>query len=183
MSRFYSKDGGWAGLQNPLEQAGRLSGRRFTVTDAQGVVGGDSQLGIPQPSQSKNRGANFVPIQIDGRRAGALLVANPGNVDMIRDPAVSRLANAVNARLLGTGLIAAIAGIFLIALMSQRILAPVHSLTSAASYLGRGNLAQRVGDSAPGEIGQLARTFNAMASNLEQRRSSGADWSLMSPTS
>jgi two-component system sensor histidine kinase BaeS len=99
---------------------------------------------------------------------GALLVANPENVDMIRDPGVSRLANAVNVRLLGAGLIAAIAGIFLIALMSRRILAPVHSLTSAARQLGQGNLAQRVGDSAPGEIGQLARTFNAMASNLEQ---------------
>jgi two-component system sensor histidine kinase BaeS len=97
-----------------------------------------------------------------------LPVANPKNVDMIRDPAVSRLANAVNVRLLGAGLIAAIAGIFLIALMSRRILAPVHFLTSAARQLGQCNLAQRVGDSAPDEIRQLARTFNAMASNLEQ---------------
>lgn len=40
VSRFYSKDGAWAGLQTPLQQAGRLSGRRFIVTDAQGVVGG-----------------------------------------------------------------------------------------------------------------------------------------------
>jgi signal transduction histidine kinase len=67
----------------------------------------------------------------------------------------------------------------LIGLLSRRILAPVQSLTAAAQQLGKGDLTQRVSDEAPGEIGQLARTFNAMAENLEeaekQRRSLVAD--------
>jgi signal transduction histidine kinase len=78
-----------------------------------------------------------------------------------------------------TGLVAVLGGIILIALLSRRILAPVQALTSAAQRLGQGDLAQRVTDSAPGEIGQLARTFNAMAGNLEtaelQRRGLVAD--------
>lgn len=179
VSQYYSRERGWADLQPTLEQAGRLSGRRIIVADAQGVVVGDSQLGHARPWRPNDPGGIFVPIHFDGTQVGALLVANTNNREIIGDPVVSRLAAAVNLRLFWTGLFAVIAGIILIALMSRRILAPVQSLTSAARQLGQGDLAQRVADSAPGEIGQLARTFNAMAENLEraevQRRSLVAD--------
>jgi two-component system sensor histidine kinase BaeS len=92
---------------------------------------------------------------------------------------VSRLASAVNRSLFWSGLLAVGGGILLIGLLSRRILAPVQSLTVAAQQLGKGDLKQRVSDEAPGEIGQLARTFNVMAENLEkaeqQRRSLVAD--------
>lgn len=179
VSRYYSRKRDWADLQPTLEQAGRLSGRRIIVTDAAGAVVGDSQLGHSRPWRPNDPGGIFVPIEIGGTQVGALLVANTDNREIIGDPAVSRLAAAVNLRLFWTGLIAIIAGIFLISLLSRRILAPVQSLTSAARQLGQGDLAQRVGASAPGEIGQLARTFNTMAENLEkaevQRRSLVAD--------
>lgn len=179
VSRYYSREKGWANLQPSLEQAGRVSGRRIIVTDTQGVVVGDSQLGQSRPWQPNDPVGVFVPIQIDGTQVGTLLVADTDNREIIGDPAISRLAAAVNLRLFWTGLFAVMGGIFLIALMSRRILAPVVSLTSAARKLGQGDLAQRVADSAPGEIGHLARTFNAMAENLEkaqvQRRSLVAD--------
>jgi signal transduction histidine kinase len=179
VSRYYSAERGWADLQPSLEQAGRLSGRRIIVTDTQGVVVGDSQLGQSRIWQPNDPVGIFVPIQINGEQVGTLLLANSDNREIIRDPAVSRLAAAVNLRLFWTGLAAVVCGICLIALLSRRILAPVQSLTAAARQLGQGDLSQRVGDSAPGEIGQLARTFNAMAENLEkaeaQRRSLVAD--------
>jgi signal transduction histidine kinase len=179
VSRYYSRERSWADLQPSLEQAGRLSGHRVIVTDNQGVVVGDSQLGQAEPWDPHDPAGKFVPIRIEGNQVGKLLVASTDNREIIGDPAVSRLAAAVHWRLFWTGLVAVLGGIFLIALISRRILAPVQALTSAAQQLGQGDLAQRVADSAPGEIGQLARTFNAMAGNLEkaefQRRSLVAD--------
>jgi len=179
VSQYYSPQRGWADLQPSLLQAGRLSGRRIIVTNNRGDVVGDSQLGQARPWRPNDPVGFVVPIQIDGAQVGTLRVVNANSREIIGDPPVSRLAAAVNLRLFWTGLAAVAGGIFLIALMSRRILAPVHSLTSAARQLGQGDLAQRVTDSAPGEIGQLARTFNAMAEYLEkaevQRRSLVAD--------
>ena len=110
---------------------------------------------------------------------GSLQLASTDAGNIIREPAVSRLASAVNRSLFWSGLLAVGGGILLIGLLSRRILAPVQSLTVAAQQLGKGDLKQRVSDEAPGEIGQLARTFNVMAENLEkaeqQRRSLVAD--------
>lgn len=179
VSWYYSRQMSWANLQPSLEQAGRLAGHRVIVTDNQGVVVGDSQLGQAQPWEPNDPAAKIVPIRIEGRQVGTLLLASTDNREIIGDPAVSQLAAAVSLQLFWTGLVAVAGGIFLIVLMSRRILAPVQALTSAAQQLGQGDLAQRVTDSAPGEIGQLARTFNAMAGNLEraeiQRRSLVAD--------
>jgi signal transduction histidine kinase len=179
VSRYYSRQRSWANLQPSLEQAARLSGHRVIVTDNQGVVVGDSQPGQAQPREPDGPAGKLVPIRIEGTQVGTLMLVSTDNREIIGDPAVSRLAAAVSLRLFWTGLIAVMGGMFLIALLSRRILAPVQALTSAAQQLGQGDLAQRVTDSAPGEIGQLARTFNTMAGNLEkaeiQRRSLVAD--------
>ena len=50
------------------------------------------------------------------------------------------------------------------------VLRQVRSLYGAARQLAAGNLASRTGlDKEPGELGQLARTFDSMAASLEQR--------------
>jgi len=52
--------------------------------------------------------------------------------------------------------------------LSRRILAPVKALTSAAKQLGRGDFSQRVHVKDRSELGELANTFNSMASDLER---------------
>ena len=67
-----------------------------------------------------------------------------------------------------TGLAAGAFGVLLVWLMSRRVLSPVRTLSAAAQKLGQGDLAQRVPASVPGELGQLAHTFNTMAENLQE---------------
>ena len=179
LARFYSREHGWSNLQPTLERAGPITGRRIIVTDAQGNLVGDSHLASASPWSENESPQNFVPIRVRGQQIGSLLVTRPDARGGISEPAFSGLAFDFNTRLFWTGLAAVLAGICLIALISRRILNPVHALTSAARELGRGDLSQRVSNSAPGEIGQLTRTFNTMAENLEQaevqRRSLVAD--------
>jgi signal transduction histidine kinase len=176
VSRFYYPDRGWTELQPALERAGQISGGRLIVRDSVGQVVGDSSPGSAEPRGQEVR---FVPIEVGGQKVGSLELSDVDTGNTIRDPVVSRLASAVNRSLFWSGLLAVGGGILLIGLLSRRILAPVQSLTAAAQQLGRGDLKQRVSAEAPGEIGQLARTFNVMAENLEkaeeQRRSLVAD--------
>jgi signal transduction histidine kinase len=176
VSRFYSPERGWIELQSALERAGPLSGGRLIVRDATGQVVGDSSPGFDRP---RGTVGHFIPIEVGGRKVGSVQLSNTDAGSTIREPAVSRLASAVNRSLFWSGLLAVAGGILLIGLLSRQILAPVQSLTAAAQQLGRGDLTQRVSDEGPGEIGQLARSFNTMAENLEmaekQRRSLAAD--------
>lgn len=84
-----------------------------------------------------------------------------------------------NRSLLWAGAAAGSAGLLLVSLTSRRMLRSVRTLTSAARRMGGGDLSQRVPAEGRDEIGELARTFNAMADGLEsaerQRRNMVAD--------
>jgi hypothetical protein len=70
---FYSKDGVSPGVQTPLEQSGRLSGRRFLETDTQGVVVGASNWANPNP-HSQKPGREFRP-DPDRQQAGGSIAS------------------------------------------------------------------------------------------------------------
>ncbi len=179
VARHYMENQGWANVQAALDQADPISGRRLIVTDLDGKVVGDSHQGPAAPLAPSGAGASTVPIVVNGRRVGSLAVA-PGRLPRaFQEPAADRVASAVNQSLVWTGLAAAAGGVFLVCLLSRRVLSPVQALSAAAQELGQGNLAQRVPVSGPAELSQLSRTFNAMAENLEiaekQRRNLVAD--------
>jgi two-component system NtrC family sensor kinase len=56
------------------------------------------------------------------------------------------------------------------ALVSQRLLAPIATLTAGVKAIGAGDLGRRVEVRAGDELGVLAREFNAMAGSLERQR-------------
>ena len=179
VSRYYSKAGGWAELQPALEQFGPVSGRRIVVTDQNGQIIGDSGRKFGRPWNRNHPGTYSLPIVVDDQEIGSVLVAPDDRPEIIPDPPATRLASAFNQSLLWTGLAAGLLGIFLISLLSCRILVPVNALNLAARRLGQGDLSQRVPTYGPREIGQLASTFNTMAENLQnaelQRRNLVAD--------
>ncbi len=95
------------------------------------------------------------------------------------DPPLSNLQSAFQRSLLIAGAAAGFAGLLIVTIFTREALAPIRGLTAAASKLGTGDLSQRVPESGSDDIGDLARTFNTMASDLElagqQRKQLTAD--------
>ena len=58
---------------------------------------------------------------------------------------------------------AGVAALLLVAAVARRVLGPIEALTAAAREMERGDLTRRVDVSSRDEIGELARSFNAMA--------------------
>ncbi len=77
------------------------------------------------------------------------------------------------------GLGAGIAGLLIVTLFTREALSPIRSLTGAARRLGGGDLSYRVPSNRRDEVGELATTFNEMATTLERaeahRRNMTAD--------
>ena len=83
------------------------------------------------------------------------------------EPPLSALQDEFQKSLLISGVTGGIAGILIIAFFTRRAFAPMRELTETAERLGKGELDRRVRADHRGEIGQLATSFNTMASELE----------------
>lgn len=70
--------------------------------------------------------------------------------------------------IVGFSAAAIVLGVFA-TIISQRLLAPIGTLTQAAVRIGRGDLTAEVPTSAANEVGVLAREFNQMAASLRAR--------------
>lgn len=81
-------------------------------------------------------------------------------------PAQNDFFSSVNQGLvIGAGL-AGISALILTIILARTILRPVSALTTAARNMEHGDLTQRVAIKAKGEIGELAKAFNAMAESI-----------------
>ena len=172
ISLSYDKRKDWADIQVIVERAGDLYGKRIVVRDAEGRLVADSQAGFerqPVVVRVGWRGADgYRPIRTGNQEIG-FLALEPGRVESeVAEPAISRVVSSVNWALVWAGLAAWVGGILVVTLLSRRILSPVKQLTGAAARLGRGNLEERVEVSSSDEMGQLGRTFNTMADQLQR---------------
>ena len=188
LSRFYSTNNDWEGLQSVVERAGFLAGREIVVVDENGQTVGDTRGPRGRSRRMTGREKGFSPMMFGQRHIGSVRISGedvpelprrPEPFGEFQDPPLTRFAEATNRSLLLAGTAAGVGGILLLSLFSRRILASVRTLNSAAQHLGRGNRSQRVPTQSRDEIGQLARTFNTMAEGLEnaerQRRNMTAD--------
>ena len=187
IATFYSDNRGWTGIESVVGRAGFLSGRDVVVTDQTGRVLADTRgRGRPAFATSRLR-SRQLPVVVDGRRVGSVQIlfgrgpqrfptgglrrgagTPEETASQFQDPPLSRFAEATSKSLMLSGIAAGAAGVLLVSLMSRRMLGSVRRLTSAAQRLGRGDLSQRVDVSGRDEIAELARTFNAMAEDLER---------------
>jgi signal transduction histidine kinase len=187
-------------LHQLLEQAGSLYGLRIAVTDQFGLVvsetsqapdytffgegfrSGDGFLDINREiGRFRPRRESQMPTIIEsGNQVGAIAFTSAGQASFVRpEPQVTAIVDNINRFLLWAGLAAGGAAIVISVFLSRRTLAPLRSMRSAAEQLGAGDLSQRVTVSGTDELGEMARTFNAMAEGLqeaeEQRRNLMAD--------
>lgn len=167
LSGYYRHHGGWEGIQPFVAQWGNIYGRRIILTDSQGVVVADSEgelLGKPYAVETPGR-----PISLPWRTGNiGVLHINPG-----ASPEIDRASLQIAYRTIGRfflwgGLLAVAMALLLTFVLSRHILAPVKALTHAARRLGEGDFSQRVHTGDKGEVGELARSFNSMADDLER---------------
>lgn len=166
LTNYYLRQRSWEGIQPFVRQWGNLYEWRIIVTDANGTVVADSKgdlLGRQYEAEARGR-----PIATPGKpyNIGTLYIS-PESSRGADFPLFYALFEQIGRFLLWGCLVAISIAIALTFLLSRRILAPVKALTSAARRLGQGDFSQRVQIKDKSELGELAQTFNSMASNLE----------------
>ena len=198
-TEFYELRGSWTGVGAIVERASYLTGRDIRILNED-----DEVLYTPKQASNgrrslENKNYTAVPVVVDNVDVGSVHVGpvasrptfrrsrGPGRVAAadetlaeITEPSLRQFADTTFRSLLWSGLGAGLGGILLVSLLSRRMLRSVRRLTSAAQELGKGDLTQRVAErTGRDEIGELTRTFNAMAEGLEnaerQRRNMVAD--------
>ncbi|MDA1035414.1 MAG: HAMP domain-containing protein [Chloroflexi bacterium] len=179
------------GLDAVIEQAGSLYGLRIAVADQEGNVIGET-LVAPDSAffgETLRTSKQIFDIRRQGRHGeirpdsgGALLPLMEGDVELgsiaftaagtesfvRQEPQAAAIIDNVNSFLLWSGLAAGLAAIAISMFVSRLTLSPLRSLQTAAERLGAGDLSQRVAVTRDDEVGEMARTFNAMANGLEQ---------------
>ena len=96
------------------------------------------------------------------------LYLNPKSSPEVDFTSPQILFRAIGLFFIWGGLIAVAIALIATFFLSRRILAPVKALTLATRRLGQGDLSQRVQVKDRSELGELANTFNFMASDLER---------------
>lgn len=106
----------------------------------------------------------FANGQKSGQIVGILLVIPRSSVENTTPPFISSVRLAVFLVALFVAMLAGLAAI----LFSRTITRPLEKLTGTARVLAAGNYSARVNTHARGELGELATSFNEMATRLEQ---------------
>ena len=83
------------------------------------------------------------------------------------EPPLTDLQSTFQNALIIAGTTSVIAGLFIVSIFTRQSLKPVKYLTKAAKKIGSGDLNYRVKVESDDEIGQLSKTFNNMANELE----------------
>jgi two-component system sensor histidine kinase BaeS len=133
------------GLALVVDRRGQLSGSRITV-------------GIPYLA---------APIRLaDGRQAQVHAVRLPTSDEL------GRIADFYGSLDRGLLLATSLAGLVIVGLtwvMARRITSPLAQMSEASTAVARGDLARRVPEGGSDEIAALARSFNAMAAELQRQ--------------
>ena len=169
-SRFNSR-----ALQMALENAGSFYGWRLILNDPQGRMLADSHFTRDLPELDPSPSLRRINIVASGRPAATLWIEMDRSFPqrIAPEPGPRRIVDDLNRSLVWAGLAGGLIGLIVLSALSQSVLSPVRALGRAARRLGAGDLEHRVERPGLDEIGDLSRTFNAMAEGLEtaeQRR-------------
>jgi signal transduction histidine kinase len=167
LSQYYYQQGNWEGIQPFVEQWGNIHGQRIILTDNQGMVIADSEGDLLGESyQADSPGRVISPPWEEGAIGIFYITPEPSpGVGLI---SLQILYLSIGRFFIWGGLVAVAIAVALAFILSRRTLAPVKALTVASERLGRGDFSQRVQIKDKGEMGELARTFNSMAGDLER---------------
>lgn len=169
LTTFYFGNRNWEGIQPYVEELGDFYGRRIILTDPNNIVVADSEeelIGTTYADHNNSQERKMNP-------PWAAAFIGTLHVDTAEPSEVNKAAmqiafNSIGRFFIWGGLIAVVVALILTFILSRRILSPVKALTEASKKLGKGDFSQRVTVDDKGEVGVLAESFNAMASDLER---------------
>ncbi len=191
LSRYFQIVNNWDSIQPYIEQWGQLYQRRIILADSANVVVADSDgqlLGNVYNDSLVDEEMAQIPISDTGQvleiivpheqggpwmasistdTIGMLYVVH-GGFPNINATALQITYDSIGRFYIWGGLVAIVLAVLLTFLLSRRILAPVKALTNATRHFGRGDFSHRVEDKDRSELGELAKSFNSMAGNLER---------------
>ncbi len=184
---YYGNQANWDGVQALLASNGghgQMSGmgmnQRLTLIDTENRLIADSAGAAAGTAVSVSDAATVVPVQVDGRTVGTLIIEGGMPVEATGTTVdTSALLDRVNRAIWLAALLAGAVGLALGGALAYGLTRPLNQLTAATRAIARGDFAQRVPVSSTDEIGELARSLNRMAAALQdaerQRRSLTAD--------
>ena len=161
LGAYYSGQGSWEGVQNTLEGLADASGDQIVLLDTNGIVIADSSQKLLSSGAGNNWSGGPAAVLVRGSLAGSIYV-NPLDGRSAEEVFLSATNHSLTLAATAAGLLA----LLLTLALSRRIVGPLESLTSAARRMTEGDLSQRVDPQGVGEIGELAKAFNAMAESV-----------------
>ncbi len=174
LEEYYRGSGSWEGLAwiwpviwEEIGQGKGAGGNFVTVVDLSGRVVLESMgfhLGEFAPADAI---AGGTAIMVDGEQVGTAIFPGPPLRDEFqrRDPFIDRINRALQYSAIGAAAIALIFGFFL----SRTFSRPILDLTAAAKVAAKGDLTWRVEVRSKDELGELAKAFNQMISDLDRQ--------------
>lgn len=176
LTDYYAAQGSWAGVETlfanqpgPGQGPGRgmmRGGPGLVLADASGRVVYAARSAAPLERLDRADLASATPLVVDGQTIGYLLALAPGRNELTQQ--AQHFLNQVNQALLQAGLLAGILGLLLGLVIARSLAAPLNRLARAAQRVAAGDLSQRVEPAGAAEVAAVGRSFNLMATSLEQ---------------
>lgn len=155
----------WPGLQEMIKSMAASSQTRFVLADLDGNVYADSSDVLLGQTINIKQSKPFAAYLIEG----TIILAYYEPLDILSPQQVQQsFIASVNKSIYIAILAAGVLAVALTLLFSHNIVSPIDALTKAAQNMEHGDLSQRVRVKTGGEIGQLAKAFNAMADSIQR---------------
>ncbi len=180
LAQAYQAHQGWTGIQAELPTTidaasdGQMSGvmgnlmgmfnNRIQVIDTAGQVVIDTAGAVGGPVLSTAQVQRW-PLVVNQQPIGTLLVE--GSMMRATDTESASALWAVTRTVLLAGLVAGVVAVLLAGLLVRQLTQPLVTLASASRLIASGDKTVRVPVRSKDEIGELAATFNQMATSLE----------------
>jgi signal transduction histidine kinase len=142
-----------------------------TVNGATAVLSGARQRGVRLERFELKLDGMGAPLELaDGSSGQLFLISLPGGgVEEAGDEHVEAFLGSIDRTILWATMLCGIGGIALTWVFARRVLKPVGDLGVAARAIATGNLSHRAPVTTSDELGELARAFNRMATELERQ--------------
>ena len=174
MANYHHQNGSWDGVQilfltiatpDPdADQGAQI--RPFTLADPNGTaIYSTSTRYTPGVKISDNDLEHGVPIVDGGKIIGVYV---PAPMPFGGNPREREFIDRTNLTLLYGALIAAVIAWLLAVVLSRTLTRPIRELTQATHAVSEGDLSQQVAVRSNDELGELAKAFNRMSSELSR---------------